>query len=221
MAFLVVEIGSSQDLGKVFSLSREAAIIGRPTPSNNPDIALHDDYVSKHHAEISCHGSCFMLRDLGSKNGTAIDGETVEPGRLYPLRHDAAIQIAIVGQPRVVLRFKESDETRVAMNREAGDKRVVEWLKLDAQRKEAMVDGKLVPLSRKEYSLLLLLYRNAGQICSKEEIIAEVWPEAEDPGAVSDATIDQLVHRLRQKIEPDPSRPSRVLSKKGFGYILV
>ena len=45
--------------------------------------------------------------------------------------------------------------------------------------------------------------------------------DVQDPGAVSDATIDQLVHRLREKVEKVPSKPARIVSKKGFGYLLV
>jgi DNA-binding response OmpR family regulator len=48
-----------------------------------------------------------------------------------------------------------------------------------------------------------------------------VWPESKDPSAISDATIDQLIHRLREKVEPEPARPSRIISKKAFGYMLV
>ena len=220
MAFLIVEKGS-KDVGAVFPLEESRAlIIGRPTDKSKPDIAIDDDWVSRGHVEISHRQGCFMLRDVGSTNETEIDGQRIEKRKSYPLRPDSAIGLAIIeGRPRVVLRFKESDKTDPPTKTD--EARVVTWLNIDEERKEALVEGKPVPLSRKEYGLVLFLYRKAGRVCSRDEIIPEVWPEAEEPGAVSDATVDQLIHRLREKIEPDPSNPSRITSKKGFGYKLV
>ena len=223
MAFVIIEKGSEEDTDKVFPLGQSGVLIGRPTQDSTPDISIHDDYVSRCHAEISYHQGCFTLRDAGSRNGTEIDGRRIEPGKFYPLRHDSAIGLGIVeGRARVVLRLKESDDTALALvQAETSEVTPVNWLKIDEERKEVLVDGKLLPLSRKEYCLVLLLCRKARRVCSRDEIIAEVWPEAKDPGAVSDATIDQLVHRLREKIEPEPSRPMRIISKKGFGYMLT
>jgi len=84
-----------------------------------------------------------------------------------------------------------------------------------------VIDGEEKNLSKKEYELLLFLYKNAGNVCSRDEIIEAVWPESKDHSAISDATIDQLIHRLRLRVEPEPANPSRIISKKAFGYILV
>lgn len=61
------------------------------------------------------------------------------------------------------------------------------------------VNGQIVTLPRKEYCLLSLLYHKRGVVCSRDGIIAEVWPEAGDPGEVSNEAVDQLIHRLRDK----------------------
>lgn len=217
---MVVEEGNSRDIGRVFNVGQEAVVIGRPAVGNDPDIPLHDDYVSRRHAEISYRDGCFVLRDLGSRNNTRVDGVSVEPGEFHPLKDNSIIEIAIVGRPRVVLRFKASDDTAPGTKPTIDVAKLVDWIKLDMDSKEAWVDGKLLRLSRKEYTLLSMLYQKAGKVCSKDEIIAQVWPEARDPGAVSDAAVEQLVRRLRTKIERDPSRPSRIISKKGFGYVL-
>jgi DNA-binding response OmpR family regulator len=97
----------------------------------------------------------------------------------------------------------------------------VAWLKIDEGKKEVVIDGEEKKLSRKEYELLLFLYKNAGNVCSRDEIIEAVWPESKDHSAISDATIDQLIHRLRVRVEPKPAEPSRIISKKAFGYMLV
>jgi len=221
MAFLVVEKGNSEDIGKVFQLDTNTVVIGRVTPETDPYIKMLDDYVSRHHAEICYRQGCFMLRDLGSTNGTEIDGKRIEPDKFYILKHDSAIGLGIVsGKAHVVLRFKESHVTTRAPVGEVDGTRVVSWLRIDEEKKEVWVDGKLLFLSRKEYDLLSFLHRKAGKVCAKDEIINEVWPEVQDPGGISDATIDQLIYRLRGKIEPDLSGPRRIISKKGFGYML-
>jgi DNA-binding response OmpR family regulator len=97
----------------------------------------------------------------------------------------------------------------------------VTWLKVDDKKKEVSIDGKPKKLSRKEYELLSFLYRNAGDVCSRDRIIEAVWSESKDPSAISDATIDQLIHRLREKVEPDTTNPTRIISKKAFGYMLI
>lgn len=131
--------------------------------------------------------------------------------------------MAIVsGEARVTLRFKQSGETLPAISLEAScDRKEIAWLRIDDERKEVWIDGKLVAFSKKEYTFIWLLYSRAGEVCSRDEIIPAVWPDAKDLGGVSEAMVDQLVHRIREKIEPEPSKPRRIRSKKTFGYILV
>jgi DNA-binding winged helix-turn-helix (wHTH) protein len=223
MAFVIVEKGNKQDISRRFPLGENGALIGRAASESHPDIEIHDDYVSRRHAEISYHQNCFRLCDLGSKNGTEIDGQRIKPGQLFPLKDDSTIGLGIApGGPHVVLRFKESPTTVTVCAQEIEyEVSPLSWLRIDEERREAWVDGKLISLSRKEYDLAVLLYRRAGTVCSRDEIIAEVWPEAKDPGAVSDATVDQLIHRLREKVEIEASQPKRLISRKGFGYMLV
>jgi pSer/pThr/pTyr-binding forkhead associated (FHA) protein len=223
MAFLVIEKGTSADNGKLFVLGAGSAVIGRDSPDSNADIVINDDYVSRKHAEVKQIGDDFVLCDLGSKNGTEIDGRRIEPGKLFKLTRDSVIGLAIVsGEARVTLRFKQSGETLPANSLEAScDRKEIAWLRIDDERKEVWIDGKPVTFSKKEYTFIWLLYCSAGKVCSRDEIIPAVWPDAKDLGGVSDAMVDQLVHRIREKIEPEPLKPRRIRSKKTFGYILV
>jgi two-component system response regulator RegX3 len=125
-----------------------------------------------------------------------------------------------------ILVFKESESTNIIQKKQAkagkhGEAAEIDWIKIDEGKREVLIDGKEKELSKKEYGLLLFLYRNAGNVCSRDEIIEAVWPESRDHSAISDATIDQLIHRLRVKVEPEPVNPSRIISKKAFGYMLV
>jgi pSer/pThr/pTyr-binding forkhead associated (FHA) protein len=226
-AFITVKKGDAGDAGKVFTISRSSTVIGRRTPQYVPDIELSDEIVSRRHLEIVARAGKYLLQDLGSTNGTMLDGDRIVPGKLFPLRHNSRIGLGVDGdEGHVVIVFKESESTNVLTGdkKKAGSKSrpaAVAWLKIDEGKKEASVDGQQVKLSRKEYDLLVYLHSNAGQVCSRDDIIRAVWLESVDPGAISDATIDQLIHRLREKVEPDPSQPARIISKKAFGYMLV
>jgi DNA-binding winged helix-turn-helix (wHTH) protein len=78
-------------------------------------------------------------------------------------------------------------------------------------------------LSRLEYELLEYLYRRCGEVCSRDEIIAALYPDEHlDPDvAVSDNRVDTMVGRLREKIEPNRRRPRYLLSVRGRGYQLT
>ena len=223
MAFVVVEKGNSRDIGKKFNLGEANTLIGRRTTVNTPETALHDEFVSRSHAEIVFSGGYFVIRDLNSTNGTSLDGFRIEPGRFFRLKHDSIIGLGVASgaQARVTLRFKESPTATTARITATGDEGSIAWLRIDREKGEVWVEEKQLTLSRKEYDLISFLNSKAGRFCQRDEIISSVWPEVSDPGGVSDAAIDQLIHRLRTKIEPDPSHPKRIISRKGFGCMLV
>ena len=227
MAYIVVNKGNNEDAGKVFTVSEPASIVGRRTSQNKPDIELSDDVVSRRHAEITFNDGKYWIKDLGSTNGTLLNDDRILAGNLYQLKHNSRIGLGLEGSSaRIVLVFKESEDTNIIRGKQpdaglrAGAS-AVNWLQIDDKKKEVSIDGEPKKLSRKEYELLSFLYKNAGDVCSRDRIIEAVWSESKDPSAISDATIDQLIHRLREKVEPDPSNPTRIISKKAFGYMLV
>jgi|WetSurMetagenome_2_1015567.scaffolds.fasta_scaffold155198_2 DNA-binding winged helix-turn-helix (wHTH) protein len=224
MAFIEVEKGNPKDIGKRIPLESDTTLIGRVAPGNEPDIILSDEYISRRHAEIVFDQSCYHLRDLNSTNGTSIDSKIIESGKSYLLQDGSLIGLGITPDgPRILLRFKGSPT--VSTTRYEGDipqgSSFVNWLTVDESKGEVWVDKKPLILPRKEYALLNFLYKKAGTLCSREELISAVWPEVVDTVGVTDAAIDQLVHRLRSKIEIDPSHPERLVNRKGFGFILV
>lgn len=227
MAFLIMKKGDAEDVGKTFSLNKPVVVIGRRTSLNKPDIELNDEVVSRRHVEILMNDDNYWMRDLGSTNGTMLNDDRVIANNLYELKHNSRIGLGLDGaSARILLVFKESEDTSIIHIKDVppgkhGKIVKVSWLSIDEGKKEVLIDGEQKKLSKKEYELLLFLYKNAGNVCSRDEIIEAVWPESKDSSAISDATIDQLIHRLREKVEPEPANPRRIISKKAFGYILV
>ena len=72
-----------------------------------------------------------------------------------------------------------------------------------------------IELTVKEFDMLYLLARHPKQVFTREQLLERVWGGAQyiDPG-----TVTVHVRRLREKIEPDPSHPTRLLTVWGVGY---
>ncbi len=72
-----------------------------------------------------------------------------------------------------------------------------------------------VELAAKEFDLLHLLMANAGQVCTREQIMDEVW----DPHWFGPTkTLDVHISWLRKKLEEDPSNPSLIVTIRGVGF---
>lgn len=92
------------------------------------------------------------------------------------------------------------------------------WLVIDQAARQAFVQGQPLDLTSTEYRVLALLAARAGQVLSPSEILSLVW------GSDYVNELDYVktyVSRLRAKIEPEPRRPTRLLSRRGLGYLLV
>lgn len=72
-------------------------------------------------------------------------------------------------------------------------------------------------LSPQEFRLLKFLIENTNRVIERDEIISAVWPKTQISDAISDEAIDQMVFRLRKKIESEPGNPKHLLTIKGRG----
>ena len=91
-----------------------------------------------------------------------------------------------------------------------------------------LVQGRAAPrldtsqLTAKEHLLWQYLQSHAGQVCDKDDLIRAVWPEDRIfERGVRDDSLAQLVRRLREKVEADPSAPRHIQTVAGRGYRLV
>ncbi|NTW28156.1 MAG: response regulator transcription factor [Coriobacteriia bacterium] len=82
------------------------------------------------------------------------------------------------------------------------------------------VAGRDLPIPAREFQLLAFLCRNPGRVFSKRQLYRQVWGE-EALGESDDNTVQVHIHRLREKIEPEPARPRYLLTARGLGYKLV
>jgi two-component system KDP operon response regulator KdpE len=91
-------------------------------------------------------------------------------------------------------------------------------LRIDFDRREIWLEGKLVKLRPTEYRLLYHLVQNAGWVVSHDQLLQKVWgyEYRDEPHYVR-----LYINYLRQKLEKDPSDPHYILTERGVGYRFV
>lgn len=88
-------------------------------------------------------------------------------------------------------------------------------LSVDFARRRVHVDDQEISLTATEYHLLVELVRNAGKVVVPNYLLERIW-ETND---YEPHLVWQAVHRLRQKIERNPSNPEFIHTRPGIGYI--
>jgi two-component system response regulator RegX3 len=88
-------------------------------------------------------------------------------------------------------------------------------VRLDPDRRSASVDGRDLELTRKEFELLKLLLREAGNVVSRERLIDEVW---DVNWFGSTKTLDVHVSGLRRKLGDDSADPRFIHTLRGVGF---
>ncbi|MBN1975902.1 MAG: winged helix-turn-helix domain-containing protein [Anaerolineae bacterium] len=187
--------------GREHPLAKDLIVIGRAVEN---DVVVTSKRVSREHACVRRDGWRVMLEDMGSTNGTFLNDERV----LSPIALHDEDRIK-VGD--VVLTFHDPDITF----RDTP----FPQLEVDVTAGVVRVNRQAVPLAPKEFALLAYLHERQGEVCSKDDIGVAVWPEYQE--GVYDYQVENLVRRLRSKLELDPSEPQLLLTVRGLGYKLV
>lgn len=214
--FPVLVVLDGDQLNQHWVIDQEEMVLGRDDIS---DIVIPQRQISRQHAVFRhLQDDTYEIEDLDSKNGTWVNGLRLEGKR--KLGDGDEIHVALA----VRLRFIGSGVT-APVTQDLPDiiPTAVQHgrLQLDTESRRVFIDdGELdPPLSLPQYRLLELLYVNNGGICTREEVVETVWPEAMSDG-VSEQAIDALVRRLRDRLaEVDPEH-QYVVTVRGHGFRL-
>jgi hypothetical protein len=205
---LVVQEG--QLAGKRWPLNKSELTIGR---GEDCDIVLPDRQVSRHHFRVVRDDDGYNVEDLGSKNGTYINGAPVRGS--MQLQDGDEIQVAL----SVRLLFVGAEAT-LPLTQEM--LRVAQpGLRLNKSQRQVWVNGIALdpPLSLSQYRLLEILWEHKGKIVTREEVIAAVWPESDEAG-ITEQAIDALVRRLRDRLAEVDADHEYLVTVRGHGFRL-
>lgn len=111
---------------------------------------------------------------------------------------------------KAVLKRSEAQKADAGTDAPAGTSPIV----IDTHRKEVSVDGTPVVLTKKEFEILLYLYRAEGRLVSRDELIRSIWSETP---YVTERTVDVHIARLRKKLG---DYSSALTNRSGYGYCL-
>jgi two-component system KDP operon response regulator KdpE len=121
------------------------------------------------------------------------------------------------GVGELMARLRAAMRHRMQRNGETPVVRI-EGLEIDVPRRRVHRDGDEVKLTPKEFELLAFLARHAGKVVTHKQVLNAVWGPAHEADT---QYLRVYVGQLRQKVEPDPSEPSVVLTESGIGYRLA
>jgi DNA-binding response OmpR family regulator len=86
---------------------------------------------------------------------------------------------------------------------------------IDIRKRAVTRDGSDLPLKPKEFELLSFFARNRGQAFTRDQLLNQIWGY---DYAGDTRTVDVHIRWLRQKIEAQPDRPTRLITVRGVGY---
>ena len=117
----------------------------------------------------------------------------------------------LVSRVRAVMRRLGREQVEVENERALS----FEGLVIDPMSRVVTVKESNVELTAKEFDMLYLLAQHPKQVFTREQLLERIWGGAQyiDPG-----TVTVHVRRLREKIENDASKPTRLLTVWGVGY---
>lgn len=185
-------------------------LIGR---GDDCDIVVNDRQVSRHHANFEFRNGISRVEDLGSKNGTFVNGEKLHEAR--QLFEKDEVQIAFC-QSFIYL---ESDATLPLADFPPELQNLL-CIRVDENSKRVWVRGAEVTpaFSAQQFALLAYLIRKNGEVISRETLIQAVW--GDEANWVTEQAFDALVRRLRERLNQMDPGYDYIVTVRGHGLRL-
>lgn len=115
----------------------------------------------------------------------------------------------VVERVKAILRRTQVSKPAQQQNIQFGN------LTLEPEKHKVSLNNETISLTALEYSLLHTFMMRPGKVFSRQELLDRVYT---NDAAVVDRVIDVHIGKLRQKIEPDPTNPTYIKTRRGFGY---
>ena len=184
--------------------------------TGDPDLILLDVMLPK----MNGFDICAKLRDAGSTVPIImLTAREEETDKVFGLEAGADDYMTKPFSMRELLARVRANIRRRSLDLNArksvGKLIEAKGLTIDPATSSVMRNGQAVDLTQKEYDLLLYLIQERGVVFSREDLMQKVW-NYDYYGDMR--TVDVTVRRLREKIEDDPGKPTRILTRRGAGY---
>lgn len=196
--------------GQQWVMHDDQLVIGRGAEC---DIVIPERRISREHLRVWRQDGEYFVEDLESRNGTHVNG--IKLDEPHKLQEGDEIQIALAAK----VRFVGSEATVDLTFEEPGVGN--QGLVLDPHTRQVLIHGEpLNPqLSLYQYRLLELLVERGGGVCTRDEVVRSVWPDAAEEG-ISEQAIDALVRRLRDRLAEVEAEHQFIVTVRGHGFRL-
>lgn len=186
-----------------------AAHSGRQAIAAAKSNAIDAMVVDATSLRLNCKGLCRKLKSISfaplvliAQPNAKLDGSIATVG---------VVSKPVAGK-KLVARVKSAIEARSPRTLSVGK------LTLDLEKHKLTRGSKTFALTPKEFDLLKILMERAGQLVTRKMLMKEVW-ETEYLGDTR--TLDVHIRWVREKVEDNPSKPQRLLTTRGEGYMIA
>ncbi len=153
---------------------------------------------------LTGHGS---LESAMAAIREGVDGYLLKPVEPRQLRQ--AVNEALERRARLAAVPRQEEETRIL---QSGP------FTIDLDKHVASQNGQPLDLTPREFMLLTHLIENAQRVVTPKELVRVVQGYEAESLHEARQIIKWYVHRLRHKVEPDPSKPRYLINVRGVGY---
>lgn len=194
--------------GVVIKLTNRPITLGR---RQDNDVVIDETTVSRRHSLILDTPGGFVLRDLNTTNGTFINRARIGHNE-HLLHHGDQIKL---GGSNVTLVFQQDAAGTVIVDSNNTPPQGI-YISEEVKMPEE-VDTEFQEV---ESALMTALATRKGVVVSREELSDELWPDRTE-NLEETITLDEVVARLRAKLEMDPENKVSLVTVGGFGFVLL
>ena len=211
-----LEVGLGRE-GFTVSVARDGFEALEKFDDVNPDLVLLDVMLPR----VTGIEVCRQLRQKSNVPIIMVTAKSSEIDTVVGLEVGADDYVAkpyrireLVARIRAALR-RQAGDTTGEIPQPSATSLVVGDVELNDDEHTVSVRGESVAMPLKEFDLLRLLMSNVGRVMTRELLIDRVWG-SDYFGDTK--TLDVHIKRIRAKVEPDPTNPSRIVTVRGVGY---
>ncbi len=198
------------------ALTRPTVIIGR---GEYCEIEVRSRQISREHIRLTVKENHYFIEDVESRNGTWVNGSPLKGIR--QLTDGDKINLAMTVYFEFLGAGSTAPAPHTAQQFTTSPIELHPRIELHQETQAVVIKGVTVdpPLSPPQYRLLELLYVQQGRVCTREQVIESVW-QADEEEDVSEAAVEALVQRLRDRLDEIDPEWQYILTVRGHGFRL-
>lgn len=195
-------------LGAMITLHTLPYRMGRGTANQ---LRIEHPDISRRHACVHLVDDYYFVEDLGSRNGTLVNGARLAEGERRRLQDGDTLQLASALSMEFVDPFATRRQTEVRPLR-------VHGIWLDTAAQVVLLGSQRITLPLPQYRLLAMLYARPGATVTRSEIAEALWSADVE---LTEQMIDNTVSRLRAQLQKYDANHEYIVTVRGRGYQFV